>query len=268
MDLALQGRTAFVTGASRGIGRAISLALAAEGVNLALFGRDIARCEAVATELRTKYAELRVCVVPLDLERGTAAIKPAIEAAVKELGGVDILVNCAATPGSSGPAPTLATLTDDDLHRELDTKVVGYLRTARAVAPHMAANGWGRIINISGLNARTAGSISGSIRNVAVVALTKNLADELGPLGINVTVVHPGRTITERTPSMLAARSAEAGITPEELQRRLDAGTSIGRNVTADELSDVVVFLASPRSVALTGDVIAAGGGARGPIYY
>jgi NAD(P)-dependent dehydrogenase (short-subunit alcohol dehydrogenase family) len=265
MDLQLRGKRAIVTGGSRGIGLAVAEALATEGADVALVARGADALRDAAARIAAHGT--RVVAVPADTT-DDASVRAMVEAVVAELGGVDILVNCAATPGSSGPAPTLATLADDDLHREFDTKVVGYLRTARAAAPHMAANGWGRIINISGLNARTAASISGSIRNVAVVAMTKNLADELGPLGINVTVVHPGRTITERTPWMLAARSAESGITPEALQQQLDAATSIGRNVTADELADVVTFLASPRSVAITGDVIAAGGGARGPIYY
>ena len=94
MELKLKGRTAFVTGASRGIGRAIAIALAAEGVHLALFGRDVARCEALAHELRTAHDGLRVVVVSLDLGQ-PAAIKPAVATAIGQMGGVDILVNCA-----------------------------------------------------------------------------------------------------------------------------------------------------------------------------
>src|SRR3954470_6691359 len=95
MDLALKGRIAFVTGASRGIGRAIALALAAEGVHLGLFGRDTKRCEALAAELNKKYTAVKTFVVALDLEGGTAKIKPAMKSAIKALGGVDILINCA-----------------------------------------------------------------------------------------------------------------------------------------------------------------------------
>ena len=102
-------------------------------------------------------------------------------------------------PGGVVPPPKLAELTTEALWDEVNTKVMGYLRCAREVAPLMAANGWGRIVNVSGLAARQSGSIIGSVRNVSVAALTKNLADELGPLGINVTVVHPGATRTERT---------------------------------------------------------------------
>jgi NAD(P)-dependent dehydrogenase (short-subunit alcohol dehydrogenase family) len=130
---------------------------------------------------------------------------------------------------------------------------MGYLRTAREAAPYMKAGGWGRIINVSGLAARGTGSIIGSIRNVAVAALTKNLADELAGTGINVTVVHPGLTRTEKT-------------TPEAEAR--GANTAIGRMVDAAEVADIVTFLASPRSVAINGDAIACGGGAKGPIHY
>ena len=89
------------------------------------------------------------------------------------------------------------------------------------------------------------------MRNVAVAAMTKNLADELGPSGINVTVVHPGPTVTEREPAPALA-----------------ASVSIGRLVTAAEVADVIIFLASPRSVAINGDAIAVGGGTAGAIHY
>jgi NAD(P)-dependent dehydrogenase (short-subunit alcohol dehydrogenase family) len=106
------------------------------------------------------------------------------------------------------------------------------------------------------------------VRNVAVAALTKNLADELGPRGVNVTVVHPGMTRTERTPEAMAAMAQSRGVTVEELERALDAAVSLGRIVTAEEVAAVVTFLASPKSVAINGDPVVAGGGARGSIHY
>ena len=117
---------------------------------------------------------------------------------------IDILVNNAARPSGQAPPPKLADITDELFWDDMNVKVLGYLRCAQAVAPLMAAQGWGRIINISGLGARSTGSTLGSMRNVAVAALTKNLADELGPKGINVTVVHPGLTRTEATPGVVA----------------------------------------------------------------
>jgi NAD(P)-dependent dehydrogenase (short-subunit alcohol dehydrogenase family) len=162
----------------------------------------------------------------------------------------------------------LADLADDALRIEVETKVLGYLRCTRAVAPHMAAAGWGRTVNVSGLNARISGSLVGSVRNVAVAAMTENLADELGPAGITVTVTHPGTTAIERTPTMPAERAARDGVPAEEVARRLAAATSIGRLVTAEEVADVVTFLASPRSAAIPGDPIGVGGGTRGSIHH
>jgi NAD(P)-dependent dehydrogenase (short-subunit alcohol dehydrogenase family) len=154
------------------------------------------------------------------------------------------------------------------VREELEVKLLGYLRVARAVAPQMVDRGWGRIVNVSGLNARRSGSVAGSVRNVAVAALTKNLADELGPLGVNVTVVHPGLTRTERTPGMVAARAEADGTSETDAEAALSADVSIGRLVDAAEVADVVAFLASPRSVAINGDAVAAGGGQLGPIFY
>ena len=162
----------------------------------------------------------------------------------------------------------MADLSDEFLLAEIDTKVLGYLRCVRAVAPYMVRQGWGRIINISGLAARKSGLISGSIRNVSVAALTKNLADELGSSGVNVTVVHPGMTVTERTPAIIAACADASGITEDEAAAEMASDISIGRIVTSAEVADVVTFLASPRSVSINGDAIAAGGGARGAIHY
>jgi NAD(P)-dependent dehydrogenase (short-subunit alcohol dehydrogenase family) len=119
-------------------------------------------------------------------------VRAAVAEAVRLLGGaIDILVNAAAEPAGFAGPPKLAGITGEFFHAEMDTKVMGYLRCAREVAPAMQAQGWGRIVNISGLAARQTGNAVGSMRNVAVAALTKNLADELGPHGINVTVVHP-----------------------------------------------------------------------------
>jgi NAD(P)-dependent dehydrogenase (short-subunit alcohol dehydrogenase family) len=162
----------------------------------------------------------------------------------------------------------LAQITDALFWDDVDVKVMGYLRCAREAVPHMIAGGWGRIINISGLAARLSGSIIGSIRNVAVAAMTKNLADELGPHGINVTVVHPGLTRTEKTAPRMASLAAASGSTPEEVEKRMAGVVVIGRFVEASEVADVVAFLASPRSVAITGDAIAAGGGSKGAIHY
>jgi NAD(P)-dependent dehydrogenase (short-subunit alcohol dehydrogenase family) len=264
MDLQLTGKRAIVTGASRGIGFAVAAVLAGEGADVVLVARNQPALDDAATRLPEGGRALPIAADTND----DAAVRAMVARTMAELGGVDILVNAAAQPGSAGPPRPLADTVDDDLRADIETKVLGYLRCARAVAPHMTAQGWGRIVNISGLAARQTGNLFGSVRNVAVAALTKNLAEELGPAGVNVTVVHPGLTVTERTPAMVARLAATSGVTEDEARNRLDRGVTIGRLVTAAEVADVVAFLASPRSVAINGDAIAAGGGARGAIHY
>ena len=144
---------------------------------------------------------------------------------------------------------------------DINVKVMGYLRCTREAAPYMQAAGWGRIINISGLAARGSGNTVGSIRNVSVAAITKNLADELGPDGINVTVVHPGLTRTEATAERISQIAASQSITEEEAEARMASGNSVRRIIDSEDIAAIVTFLASPKSIAITGDTIAAGGG-------
>ena len=266
MDLELQGRTAVVTGGSRGIGRAVAAELAAAGVAVVIAARRRAPLQAAAAQLGGG-ARRRVVAVPADTT-DDASVRSLMQRAAAELGGVDILVNCAAPVAWLAPNPRLADLTGDQFEQALDVKVMGYLRCAREAAPLMRRRGWGRIINIAGLAARRAGSIIGSIRNAGVVALTRNLAAELGPHGINVTCVHPGATRTELTPELVARRAAAERRPAAAIEQDLAAETAIGRMVTAHDVACLVCFLASPRSAALQGGVVAADGGAGGEIRY
>ena len=186
----------------------------------------------------------------------------------ERFGGVDVLVNAAARPAIADSLPELTAITDDALRVELETNLLGYLRCARALSPLMTAQGWGRIVNISGLNARRSTSLVGSVRNVSVAAMTAAMAQELGPKGVNVTVVHPGLTWTERMPGVIADRARAQGVCEDEVRAGLDATTTIGRMTTAEEVADVVAFLCSPRSVAVNGDAVAVGGGSPGVTYY
>jgi NAD(P)-dependent dehydrogenase (short-subunit alcohol dehydrogenase family) len=260
VDLELTGRRALVTGGSSGIGLAVARSLAAEGADVALVARGE---EALARAAQQVANESGRRVIWAVADTGDDdAVTAMVASVTSQLGGVDILVNCAATAATGAP------FTDDDLEPEMNVKVRGYLRCARAVAPQMTERGWGRIINISGLAARSSGSLVGAVRNVSVVAMTKSLADELGSKGVNVTVVHPGLTRTERSPQSFEVMAASRGATVEEFEKSVAAGVSIGRIVTAEEVASVVTFLASPKSVAINGDTIAAGGGAKGAIHY
>lgn len=261
MDLQLQDRVAIVTGGSKGIGKACARTLAAEGCRVVIAARTEADLQRAADELGAG-----VTAIPVDTG-DDASVRTLVEQTVARHGGVDILVNSAAKPMGQSAPPTLAEVTGELFWDDMNVKVLGYLRCAQAVAPHMIAAGWGRIINVSGLGARSTGSVIGSMRNVAVAAMTKNLADELGPHGINVTVVHPGLTRTEATPAVVARVAAARGLSPAEAEASL-VRNSLDRLVDADEVADVVAFLASPRAGSITGDAIACGGGQPGVIHY
>jgi len=253
MDLELKGKRAIVTGGSRGIGKAIARQLAEEGVDVVIAARHREALEVSAAELATATGRR---FVPIVADTGNdASVEALVASAARELGGIDILVNNAAAPGGTVPSAKIAQVTGENLLFDVNVKVAGYLRTAQAVAPHLVKNGWGRIINIGGGAARRSGNYIASVRNAAVTSLTKNLADELGAKGINVVAIHPGTT-----------RAGQ--VIEPEAEKRLTALVSIGRLVEAREIAYLVAFLASPKSVAINGETIAAGGGIIGPINY
>ena len=266
MDLELNGKTAIVTGGSRGIGKAVARELANEGVDVAIVARGREALEQTAEELAEETGRQIVPVVADTREDESVAAM--VRQVVEALGRVDILVNSAAKPAGQGPVPKLGEITNEVFWEDMNTKVMGYLRCARETAPIMKQNGWGRIINISGLGARISGSTIGSMRNIAVAAMTKNLADELGPYGINATVVHPGMTNTERIPGLVAEQAEQQGVPEAEVERQLREANSVKRLIDAREVAHVVAFLASPKSISINGDAVVCGGGVGNAIYY
>jgi NAD(P)-dependent dehydrogenase (short-subunit alcohol dehydrogenase family) len=242
MDLGLTGRVAIVTGGSRGIGRAIAKMLASEGVDVAICARQRQALDEAAKALSQETGRRIIPIVADTMS--SESVAELVDMTMKTFGRVDVLVNNASTPGGMVRGP-LAEANDKTLLEDIDTKVVGYLRCAKAVAPHMQQRRWGRIINIGGLSGRRSGNISG-LRNAAIVHLTKTLADELGAHGITVNLVHPGTTRTERTDA--------------ETERRASSN-AIRRIVDASEIAQVVTFLASAKAANVTGVAIDASGG-------
>ena len=272
MDLGLRGKHAIVTGGSLGIGKAIARELAREGADVAIVARTKAQLEATARELA---AETGRRVIPLAADvTSRAQVDAMVAQAASQLGGLHILVNSGSPPGGSASATgPIESVVDEDLLHDFNVKYVGALRCARAVIPYLKEQKWGRIINISGTNARNAGNLSGGARNTSLVHMTKTLAVQLGRFGITVNCVHPGTTRTERTPRLLATRAAELGVTPEEAEKRdftpdSARGNAICRMVDASEIASVAVFLASDRSWAVSGELVVATGGAGRSVYY
>lgn len=270
MELGLQGRAAIVTGGSRGIGKAIARELALEGVDVVIVARSQDQLTAAARELE---AETKRRVIPMTADvTSKEQVDRLVAEAAARLGGLHILVNSGADPGGQATGP-IETLIDQELLHDFDVKYMGALRCARAAIPFMKAQKWGRIINISGGNARNAGNLSGGARNVSLVHFTKTLANHLGRYGITVNCIHPGITRTERTPSLLAARAAKQGTTPEAVEaadyaENSPRGNALGRMVDAQEVAYVAAFLASDKACSLTGGLLVANGGAGQAVYY
>lgn len=264
MDLGLSGTRALITGGSRGLGKAIARRLGAENVTCVISGRDAEVLDAAAEELRAAGGTVET--VEADM-RDVTAIEDMVARAADLMGGLDILVNNAARSSGSEPENFFG-VSDDLIIEDFTVKFLGYLRAARAAAPHMRAAGWGRILNVGGLAARQPGSISAGARNTAIVHLTASMAAELGRSGVNVNAVHPGLTETESFRDKISKWASDFGMDVGQLEGRMTQQISIGRFVTADEVAAVVTFLVSPLAVAVNGEVIAVGGGSTQAVYY
>jgi NAD(P)-dependent dehydrogenase (short-subunit alcohol dehydrogenase family) len=263
MDLDLAGRTAIVTGGSQGIGRGVARELAREGANVVIASRHAERLERTARELRDETgADVRAIAAD---HTDTLSVRDLVSATIAAHGRVDILVNNASNTGGSSAGVAGSIVDPLSIAHDLDAKTLGYLRCAQAVIPYMVGAGFGRIVNIGGLSVRMSGTLSSSLRQAAIHALTKNLADELGPKGIAVTTVHPGATRTEAVAAMVESLSPDARAAAEA---RFAAMSTYGRVIEVQEVAWVVAFLASPRSIAINGDAIATGGGYPGSIHY
>jgi NAD(P)-dependent dehydrogenase (short-subunit alcohol dehydrogenase family) len=272
MDFGLADKKAFVGGASRGIGKAIALELAREGCDVVIASRTMSDLEKAAEEIAEETGRL---VIPMAMDATQRdQVDRVMADAAAQLGGLHILVNSASLPGGSASAVgPIETVDEDALISDFDVKYAGALRCSRAAIPFLKEQGWGRIVNISGGNGRTAGNLSGGARNVSMVHLTKTMAVQLGQFGITVNCIHPGTTRTERTPGLLEARAAQLGVSMEEAEAQDFApgsprGNHICRMVDASEIGFLTCYLSSDKAWAVTGEVIAAGGGTGTAVYY
>lgn len=257
MDLKLKGKVAVVTGGSLGIGRAITEALTAEGVRVAIVARSQGPLQQAADEI-SAASGVEVLAVPADVSN-TAQVEAMMDKVASHFGRIDILVNGAAHPGGLVRSE-IENADPEGLLEDINIKVVGYMRCAKAAAAHMKRNQWGRIINIGGLTGRGSKQLSG-MRNVAVCHLTKTLSDQLGPSGITVNVVHPGVVETPHIHELYAKEARLQGLTPEQVEANYCKVTPIRRVLQPGEIADLVLFLASDRAAAITGESIAIDGG-------
>src|SRR6478752_9176024 len=248
MDLGLTGRTAVVTGASKGIGLAITRALAGEGVSVVA---GALRGSAELDELGAS-ADVRPVSVDLTTPEGPSEL---IAEATAALGGIDILVNNvgAVRPRLEG----FVALTDADWEWALTINFLAAVRTMRAAIPEMSGRPGATIVTISSVNAFLSdpGVIDYSAAKGALTNLCKSLSKELGP-GIRVNTISPGPVRTDLwlgSGGVAATVGGASGTNPDDVVRRQEAEASTGRFTTPDEVADLVLFLASERSANTTG---------------
>jgi NAD(P)-dependent dehydrogenase (short-subunit alcohol dehydrogenase family) len=263
MQFGLAGRVALITGGSKGIGRAVARMLAAEGVDLALCARGEAALGEAVTEMRS--LGVRALGVPTDMT-DPQAVRTFVAAAAGYFGRIDILVNNAVTSTQN----TFAALSDEEFRYHIDVKLMGYVRCAREVVPHMQARGWGRIVNVAGMTARivTDFRMTNGVVNSAVTNFTKHLSEQVGPHGITVNAVHPGYTWTPRLENGLRKWAELEGVSFEEACARRRAEIPIGRFIAPEDLAQLVTFLCSDAASAITGQAIAVDGGSGRSINY
>ncbi|MBB3859390.1 NAD(P)-dependent dehydrogenase (short-subunit alcohol dehydrogenase family) [Novosphingobium hassiacum] len=258
LDLGLDGKVAVITGGGVGIGKETARKLALAGAKVVIAARTASKLEAAAEDLRQSTGG-EIIAVPTDTT-SKESVEALVAAAVERFGAVHILVNCAAAPGGL-VRNAIEEADEDALMLDLNTKLFGYFRTAKACVPHMRKAGWGRIVNVGGLTARCTEALSG-MRNTALVHFTKTLSDEVGKDGITVNIIHPGVTRTEHIEEWFAEMAAEEGTTFDAIvEREAAAPAALRRMLEVEEVADPIVFLCSKLGSGITGESIAVDGG-------
>lgn len=258
MELGLKGKVIAITGASEGIGRATAMRLGQEGAKLAICARRADVMEGAAEEIRKATgAEVMTMVAdaakPDDLPRF-------IEETVKRYGRIDAVVNNA---GGSGQSPFDA-VDDKAWQHDMDIKVFGQIRTARAAIPHMKKQGGGRIISLNMVGAKqpAAGTFPTTISRAAGLALTKALSKELAPDNILVNAVAVGKIKSMQQ----ERRAARTGLSVDEHYAKTGKTVPLGRMGEAEEVANVIAFLASDAASYVTGCCINVDGGLSGAL--
>jgi 3-oxoacyl-[acyl-carrier protein] reductase len=257
MDLCLNGKTALVTGGSKGIGKAITLGLAKEGVDVAICSRNFAELEAAAVEIAAATGR-RIIAIPADLTKDADARHFIAEAQAK-LGRVDIMINNA----GSAAGGVIEHLSEADWESALQLKFLGYVRCLRYVLPIMVQQNGGRVVNLIGNDGVKPSywEIAPGAANAAGQNLTKSLAGQYGKHNISFVAVNPGPVRTERWAGLVAAMSRDMGLPYEEADKLAPASIPLGRIAESEEVANLVVMMASPLTFFVNGTMIEIDGG-------
>ncbi|MCW3000938.1 MAG: hypothetical protein JWQ20_236 [Conexibacter sp.] len=254
MDLGLRDKVCVVTGASQGIGLAISSRLVAEGASVLMVARGEERLQAAAVDLGAEWLAADVT----DPDCADRIVATAIE----QVGGLHVLVNNA---GTSANKP-LASLTDEDWREQFELNVMASIRLMRLAAPHMGQRGWGRIVNVSSSSGKrpSASNAAYSVAKAAQLSASRAFADAYASQGVLVNAITPGPVATGLwlADGGLADQAAQAqGVTRQEALTAAEAKIPRGRFGTPQEIADVAVFLCSERAGNVSGAAWSVDGG-------
>ena len=255
MDLGLKGKIAVITGGTEGIGKATALTLAREGAKVAICARRQPLLDAVAAEITKAGGE--VLAVAADMSKA-ADCERFINAVVKRYGGIDILLNNAGTSKRG----SFLELTDDEWAADLELKVFGAIRCTRLAVPHMKKRGGGRIINITISSAKQPGaeSMPTSVSRAAGLAITKALSKEFAADNILVNTICIGKIKSGQH----ERRYTQDGISADEYYTKIGKDIPLQRAGEAQEVANVITFLASGAASYVTGTSINLDGGISG----
>jgi 3-oxoacyl-[acyl-carrier protein] reductase len=254
MDLGIRNRVAMVAAASKGLGRAMAEALAAEGCRVSICSRSKESLQPVVDAIGAENALAVACDVSKteDLQRW-------FDATVARFGQVDILITNTGGP----PAATFLKLEESQWREGIDSTLMNVVRLCRMVIPGMQQRKWGRILHLTSFVAKQPTdllTISSTLR-AGISGLTKTLADQVARDGITVNAILPGHYLTGRQQHLAEVRAEQQGITPEEVLAKSEELIPMGRFGKPEELASVAAFLCSERASYLTGTSIQVDGG-------
>ena len=252
MDLNLGGRTALITGASKGIGEACAYGFAAEGADVILAARDTAKMERIAQDIRSRH-QVKATIIPTDLRDAAA-----LQALADKAADVDILVNNA----GDIPGGTLDKVDEATWRHAWELKVFGYINLCRHYLPRMTARKSGVIVNVigSGGERLTHNYIAGSAGNASLMAFTRALGSASLADNVRVVGLNPGAVLTDRVTGMFKSVARERWGDESRFQELVDAQPANSMSMPED-IADMVVFLASDRARRVSGTIVTVDGG-------
>lgn len=263
MNFQLTKKVALVTGGSRGIGRAVAVALAKQGMSIAICGRTRESLDQACEEITALGV---ACYTYQTDVSQIAEVESMVKRVINDAGSIDVLINNAVTSTSA----RFDELTDTEFQYHVDVKLMAYIRIARLVYPYMQLKQWGRIVNIGGMTARIIAPLrmTNGVVNAGVANFTKQFSSYAADANITVNCVHPGYTATERVQQIFEREAVEAGVDVATVIARRTADIPLGKLVQPEDIASAALFFCSPMANMVTGQCIAVDGGSGTSIAY